>query len=131
MFYGFREGWNSAWTKKKSNSMILSLFSQRTTKLNLVGSGVTILIELKKDHWIHKVTVIIYGCDTWCCLQSQKDVISELNWSGWQKEHIRKVLIWQFQIQHILHRLHFGEQLFTEKYAKHAQYLLCVNDKIK
>ena len=56
----------------------------------------------------------------------------EFKWRGCQKQHIRQVMVWQLQTQCMLGTLHFGEELLIVVCrAKHAHYLLGVEDKVK
>ena len=79
----------------KFNSWRFGPEKKKETLLNSQGTN----HNLSMRHW---------------CLQSQTYVISRLNEKRyWQKEHIRKMVIWQLKMQRTPGILPFEKQLFT------------------
>ena len=54
-----------------------------------------------------------------------------VKWRGWQKKHIRQMMIWQWWMQRILSMLRFGEIPFTVVCCvKYDCYLVSAGDKV-
>ena len=82
----------------------------------------------EKKSSIHKIKILINETSEVVCT---KRCNIKFKWRGWQKEHIRQVMIWQSWIQCIFGTFQFGKQQFTVVCsAIHVQNLLDVGDNI-